>query len=193
MPGASHARGARSLINLGALLGNLNDYEGERLPSSYCSPYHSLYCTLSPRPPPHTSPYVPSSFIFKFRIQIFVLTNPRGRRDANVPARSRRRPDAVARKVPPPPLPPRTKWTRRVPHPVLTGHVSQSDSAGPARRRRAAARRVSGARVRRHNLGTALHSLKRFPVAKVKPPPPPYKVDTPRPSPRTNRTRRVGR
>ena len=100
-------------------------------------------------------------------------------------------------KSPPHPFPLVLSGPRRVPHPVLTGHVSQSDSAGPARRRRAAARRVSGARVRRHNLGTALHSLKRFPEAKVKPPPPPppppYKVDTPRPSPRTNRTRRVGR
>ena len=24
----------------------------------------------------------------------------------------------------PPPLPPRTKWTRRVPHPVLIGHAA---------------------------------------------------------------------
>ena len=32
MSGASHARGACSLINLGALLGNLNDYEGEPFP-----------------------------------------------------------------------------------------------------------------------------------------------------------------
>jgi hypothetical protein len=34
----------------------------------------------------------------------------------------------------PPPSPPRTKWTRRVPHPVLTGHAA---GGGPARRGRA--------------------------------------------------------
>ena len=44
-----------------------------------------------------------------------------------------------------PPSPPSTKWTRRVPHPVLIGHAASFT---------------------------------------------PYKSDTPRPSPRTNRTRR---
>ena len=29
-------------------------------------------------------------------------------------------------RVPPPPLPPRTKWTRRVPHPVLIGHAGSA-------------------------------------------------------------------
>ena len=38
---------------------------------------------------------------------------------------------ALALAQPPPPLPPRTKWTRRVPHPVLIGHAS-SHQAGVA-------------------------------------------------------------
>ena len=50
--------------------------------------------------------------------------------------------------VRPPPLPPPTTWTRRVPHPVLIGHVSslraprpraERASAPPARRGRAPA------------------------------------------------------
>ena len=47
--------------------------------------------------------------------------------------------------LPPPSSPPRTKWTRRVPHPVLTGHVSslvasigaRGAAAGQTRRQRA--------------------------------------------------------
>ena len=37
--------------------------------------------------------------------------------------------------VPPPP-PPRPKWTRRVPHPVLTGHVSSLGQVRAACERR---------------------------------------------------------
>jgi hypothetical protein len=42
----------------------------------------------------------------------------------------------------PPPFGPRTKWTRRVPHPVLIGHVSSLPRAGAARYP-AAARRAA--------------------------------------------------
>ena len=46
------------------------------------------------------------------------------------------------RSAAPPPFGPRTKWTRRVPHPVLIGHVSSLPRAGAARYP-AAARRAA--------------------------------------------------
>ena len=54
---------------------------------------------------------------------------------SRVAARAERPPPARAQRTLPPPLPPpRTKWTRRVPHPVLIGHAaSLSQAAADAR------------------------------------------------------------
>ena len=112
----------------------------------------------------------------------------------------------------PPPTPPphpRTKWTRRVPHPVLIGHASSltpyySDATlepAPRWRTRATCSRPSARRTRpsalqprtrarsRRTLSPA--SSPRAPSAPPPPPPPSYQVDTPRPPHRTKWTRRV--
>ena len=44
-----------------------------------------------------------------------------------------------------PPLPPRTKWTRRVPHPVLIGHAASLSQAPRARASRGGAQHPRGA------------------------------------------------
>jgi hypothetical protein len=47
------------------------------------------------------------------------------RRFPRLPAHAGARAAVAAReRLPPPPPAPRTKWTRRVPHPVLTGHAA---------------------------------------------------------------------
>jgi hypothetical protein len=92
---------------------------------------------------------------------------------------------------------PRTNWTRLVPPPVLTGHER---CASPSRRRLALApcRRHTAADDARVARATAPKSaLLRGAQRKVRgtalAPPAPLSSssDTPRPSPRTNRTRRV--
>ena len=88
------------------------------------------------------------------------------------------------------PLPSRTEWTRLVPPPVLTGHVSPLPQAhgwagAPARPRAGPPTpRCNAAAARRACAGAGGRSL-------CPPPPLSYQVDTPRPSSRTNRTRRV--
>ena len=126
------------------------------------------------------------------------------------------------------PPPSRTKWTRRVPHPVLIGHAALTPAPPsrhsplpllhnpktkkcpppcrtpirltlryPAGRARPCARR-GGERPRQTGYGSPAPAA----PPPAPPPPPlvqsghassltPYQMDTPRPSPRTNRTRRV--
>jgi hypothetical protein len=69
----------------------------------------------------------------------------------------------------PPPPPPRTKWTRRVPHPVLIGHAASHTS-------------IVHLNVQ--------HKCCTFSPSR-RPPPPPVLLDTSRPSSRTNWTRLV--
>ena len=57
-------------------------------------------------------------------------------------------------RAPPPPPPSRTKWTRRVPHPVLIGHALRPRTARPAPR---ALRRWSGA-ARQRELALEIQS-----------------------------------
>ena len=95
--------------------------------------------------------------------------------------------------VPPPPPPPfRTKWTRRVLHPVLIGHAAESRrraGGGRADRARghgvgcaAVARRGARGGFRGRQLLLALRGVRRRAQVPARPPPPPF---------RTNRTRRV--
>ena len=143
---------------------------------------------------------------------------------------------AAGKPPPPPPPTPRTKWTHRVPHPVLIGHAASSPRTNRTRRvphprtnrtrrvprqarahrgppeprhpagtrgcriqlsaggRRAAGRATRGRPPRRGSTGCRATNSTRSgaPRPALPPPPPPslpYKVDTSRPSLRTNWTR----
>jgi len=95
----------------------------------------------------------------------------------------RRRAPSTLTTAPPPPPPSRTDWTRLVPPPVQTGHVSSTLTTAPRSAGRWAVMSVSEGRPE--------YLRGRAAEANHHPPPPSYKVDTPRPAPRTKRTRRV--
>jgi len=131
----------------------------------------------------------------------------RSLRAAATPARPVRGRGTRARA--PPPLPPsRTKWTRLVHPSVLIGHVSSYSRRGTRARAgliapQAAPREARAASPRAASRRRALPLLPRAPPLPSitarparRPPPPttlPYKVDTSRPSLRTNWTRLVPR
>jgi hypothetical protein len=76
---------------------------------------------------------------------------------------------------PPPPTPSRTKWTRRVPHPVLIGHAASLRPRGCSRRaprasRRAARRRPARRRPRRAPPHARRPRAHRSPAGRKQPP-----------------------